>query len=143
MMRGFIISLFLALAFGSFAAELKLPPYTRTTLSNGVILFFMEQHEVPMVSFSVLVSAGSTSDPKDKEGLASLASELLTRGTTSRSAERIASDVDFLGGALQFSTGLDFTSGGAEFLAKDSGTGVELLSDVLLNPVFSQEEVTK
>src|SRR3989442_13247398 len=108
-MRRLIISVFLGLAFGSFAAELKLPPYSRTVLSDGVVLLLMEQHEVPLVSFSVLVSAGSTSDPKEKEGLASLTSELLTRGTTTRSAEQIASEVDFLGGALQFSTGLDFT----------------------------------
>ncbi|HMC28664.1 MAG TPA: pitrilysin family protein [Verrucomicrobiae bacterium] len=142
-MKRLLISFFLALAFGSVAAELKLPPYSRTVLSNGVVLLLMEQHEVPMVSFSVLISAGSTSDPKGKEGLASLTSELLTRGTTTRSAEQVASEVDFLGGALHFSTGLDFTSGGAEFLAKDTRAGVELLSDVLLNPAFLEAEVTK
>lgn len=138
-----LVSICFALAFCSGAAELKLPPYSRTVLSNGVVLLLMEQHEVPMVSFSVLVSAGSAADPRGKEGLASLTSELLTRGTTSRSAEQLASEIDFLGGALQFSTGLDFTSGGAEFLAKDARAGVELLSDVLLNPVFSKEEVAK
>ena len=142
-MRRFAISLFVLLAWRTFAAELKLPQYTRTVLSNGVVLLLMEQHEVPMVSFSVLISAGSTIDLKGKEGLASLTSELLTRGTSNRSAEQIASEVDSLGGALQFSTGLDFTSGGAEFLAKDVRTGVELLSDVLLNAAFPEEEVTK
>src|SRR5438876_6540638 len=142
-MTQLLISFCVVLAFGAVGAELKLPSYTRTVLSNGVVLLLMEQHEVPMVSFNVLVSAGSTTDPKGKEGLASLTSELLTRGTTTRSAEQLASEVDFLGGALQFSTGLDFTSGGGEFLAKDVRAGVELLSDVLLNPVFAKEEVAK
>src|SRR5258708_4529022 len=98
------------------AAELKLPPHMRVTLPNGIVLLLMEQHEVPIISFSVLISAGSVSDPPGKEGLASLTSELLRRGTTTRSATQVASQLDFLGGLLDFDTGLDFSAGGAEFL---------------------------
>src|SRR5438270_5748406 len=63
--------------------SLKLPPYSRTKLPNGMILLLMEQHEVPIISFSVLVRAGAVADPAGKEGLASLTAELLRRGTRS------------------------------------------------------------
>jgi len=128
---------------GRAAEELKLPPYTRTVLPNGIILLLMEQHEVPLVSFSVLIAAGSVADPQQKEGLASLTAELLRRGTRERTPEKIASELDFLGGLLDFDAGLDFAAGGAEFLAKDVGAGLELLSDVLLNPNFPKPEVDK
>lgn len=125
------------------AAELKLPPHSRVTLPNGVVLLLMEQHEVPIASFNVLLSAGSTTDPMGKEGVASLTAELLRRGTKSRSAEQLASEVDFLGGSIDFDAGLDFTTGRAEFLKKDVAAGLDLLADVLLNPSFAQEEVQK
>jgi predicted Zn-dependent peptidase len=110
---------------------------------NGVTLLLMEQHEVPMVSFNVLISTGSVSDPTGKEGLASLTAELLRRGTKTRSAEQIASEIDFLGGVIDFGAGLDFTMGRAQFLKKDVGAGLDLLADVLLNPSFPNEEVEK
>jgi zinc protease len=124
-------------------AELKLPPYSRITLSNGVVLLLMEQHEVPMVSFNVLVSAGSVKDPPEKEGLASLTADLLRRGTKTRSAEQMASEIDFLGGVIGFDAGLEFSTGRAQFLKKDVAAGLDLLADVLLNPSFPQEEVDK
>src|SRR6266496_2098235 len=53
-------SLLLLWCLTSGAAELKLPPHSRVTLPNGVVLLLMEQHEVPLVSFNVLLSLGST-----------------------------------------------------------------------------------
>src|ERR1043165_8627284 len=135
----------LVAAAGLFGAEdqLKLPPYSRVILSNGVTALLMEQHEVPIVSFSVLISAGSVEDPPGREGLASLTAELLRRGTKSRSAEQIASELDFLGGLMDFDAGLDFSAGEAEFLAKDSAAGLALVADVLFQPAFPKEEVEK
>src|SRR5262245_57926848 len=138
-----LLALFLVALSEVRAAQLRLPPYTRVALSNGIVALLMEQHEVPLVSFNVLVSAGSVADPQGKEGLASITSELLRRGTRTRSAEQLASELDFLGGLLDFNTGLDFTTGGAEFLAKDTAAGMELLADVLFEPAFPKEEVEK
>src|SRR3954468_253566 len=123
--------------------QLKLPPYSRVVLSNGITALLMEQHEVPIVSFSVLITGGSVEDPPGKEGLASLTAELLRRGTKSRSAEQIASELDFLGGGMDFAAGLDFSAGGAEFLSKDTSAGLALLTDVLFQANFPKEEVDK
>jgi predicted Zn-dependent peptidase len=147
--RSLIVSLALALVFAIPAAgradegALKLPPYKKVKLKNGMTLLLMEQREIPIVSFSFIVKTGSTGDPAGREGVASLVAEMLRKGTKTRGADQLASEVDFIGGQLGAFTALDYTSGRAEFLKKDLGKGVELLADVLLNPTFPEAEVTK
>jgi zinc protease len=123
--------------------ELKLPPYRNVKLGNGLTLLLMEQHEVPVISFSFIIKAGSVADPAGKEGLASLTAGLLRKGTRTRSADQIAAELDFIGGLLDTDAALDYTSGTAEFINKDINKGLDLLSDVLLNPTFPQAEVAK
>jgi zinc protease len=131
------------LARAAETSSVKLPPYTKTQLKNGLTLLLMEQHEVPIVSFSVVVKSGSVADPQGKEGLASLTAELLRKGTRTRTSEQVSSDLDFIGGEFSMNASTDFTGGTAEFLKKDLRRGMDLLSDIVLNPVFPQEEVTK
>src|SRR5205807_1450138 len=59
------------------------------------------------------------------------------------SADQIANELDFVGGTLDFGSQIDYAFGHAEFLKKDLQTGLDLLSDVLINPVFPQSEVEK
>jgi zinc protease len=123
--------------------SLKLPPYKKAKLPNGLTLVLMEQKEVPIVSFSVVVRAGAAADPAGKEGLATTAAELLRKGTRTRTAEQIGAELDFVGGLLDFGATADRTEGRAEFLKKDLAAGLDLLSDVLMNPTFPQPEVDK
>jgi predicted Zn-dependent peptidase len=123
--------------------ELRLPPYKRVKLKNGMTLLLMEQRELPIVSFSVLVRAGSTADPAGKEGTASVTAGLLRKGTKTRTADQLSAELDFIGGQLFAFAGYDFTTLSAEFLKKDLDKGFALLTDVLLNPTFPAEEVEK
>lgn len=125
------------------AGGLQLPAYKKVKLKNGLTLLLMEQHEIPIVSFSFIVRAGSTSDPQGKEGLASLTAGLLRKGTKTRTADQISADLDFIGMAFGANVNHDYTSGSAEFLKKDMDKGLDLLSDLLLNPTFPEAEVTK
>jgi predicted Zn-dependent peptidase len=147
--RSLIFSLALALVFstaGAIKAEdgaLKLSPYRKAKLKNGLTLLLMEQREIPLVSFNFVVKTGSTADPAGREGLASLVAELLRKGTKTRSADQISADLDFIGGQLGASAALDYTGGRAEFLKKDLSKGLDLLADAMLNPTFPQDEVSK
>jgi len=122
---------------------LKLPPYKKVKLANGMTLMLMEGREVPIISFSYIVKTGSIADPTGKEGLASMTAELLRKGTKTRSADQISTELDFVGGLLGASADYDYSAGVAEFVTKDVTKGIELLSDVLLNPTFPVDEVTK
>jgi predicted Zn-dependent peptidase len=122
---------------------MKLPPYKKVKFTNGLTVILMEQHEVPIMSFNILARAGAVADPAGKEGLASVTAALLRRGTKTRTADQIASELDFVGGTLGFGANADYASGAAEFLKKDLVVGLELISDVLQHPVFPQAEVEK
>jgi predicted Zn-dependent peptidase len=122
---------------------LKLPPYKKIALKNGLTLLLMEKHSVPIISFNLVVKAGSTFDPGGKEGAASLTAGLLRKGTASRSADQISTELDFIGGLLSAGADYDSTGGSAEFLKKDLSKGLDILADVILHPGFPQDEVTK
>jgi predicted Zn-dependent peptidase len=122
---------------------LKLPPYRKVKLKNGLTVLLMEQHEVPIISFNFIVKAGSTADPAGKEGLAAITAGLLRKGTKTRSSEQVSAELDFIGGLLGAGAVYDYSTGTAEFVKKDIGKGLDLFSDVMLNPTFPQEEVTK
>jgi len=147
--RGLTFLLALALVFSTPGAgkadegALKLPPYKKVKLKNGMSLLLMEQRKIPLVSFSFIVRTGSTADPAGREGAASLIAELLRKGTKTRSADQLSAELDFIGGQLSVSAALDYTSGRAEFLKKDLSKGLDLLADAMLNPTFPQDEVTK
>jgi predicted Zn-dependent peptidase len=140
-------SLLLALAVAAPAAAqpgtLKLPPYTKVVLKNGMTLLLMEQREVPLVSFSALLKAGSVNDPAGKEGLASMTAALLRKGTATRSADDFSAQLDFIGGSFGAGATADYTSVSAEFMKKDLAKGLELVADAMLHPSFPDAEVKK
>ena len=102
-------------------------------------LLLMEQHEVPLISFSVIIRSGAVADPVGKEGVASVTAELLRKGTKTHTAEQLSGELDFIGGQLETNAGPDYSSIAAEFVKKDLAKGLDLLVDVILNPTFPQD----
>ena len=120
-----------------------LPACTRLTLDNGLTVLLLENHELPLVDFVLLVRNGATADPPGKEGLADVTFALLRKGTVSRTAEKIAQDLDFLGGELDLAADHEYCRASAQFLAKDVEAGFGLVADLLLHPTFPEEELRK
>ena len=137
--------LFVAVSVPTYAqgGALKLPPHKKVKLKNGLTVILMEQKEVPIISFNFIVKSGSVADPAGKEGLATMTAGLLRKGTKARTADQISNELDFVGGTLGAGANYDYTVGTAEFVKKDIAKGLDLLSDVLLNPTFPQDEVAK
>jgi zinc protease len=141
-LKSFFLFLVLILlpVVSAFSAE---PLGKRIPLENGMVLLLSEKHDIPMVTVSMAIKAGSTAVPADKPGLSSMTASLLMQGTKKRPAVRINSEIDFIGGSLSTSGGDDFASAGLRVLKKDLRTGLDLLSDVLMNPVFDQKEIDR
>jgi predicted Zn-dependent peptidase len=143
-------ALFLAMLALPMAAQtvsqsgtMKLPPFRKTKLPNGLTVLLMEKHNVPLVSFHMIVKTGSTADPEGAEGTASVTAALLRHGTQSRSGEQYAADLDFIGGNFNANASIDYTTISAEFMKKDLAKGLDLLSDPVIHPTFPAAEVTK
>lgn len=144
-MKIFKLSLITLLILAGFsnlisAAEIKLPTYQKFTLENDLNLLVMENKKLPLVNFRLVVRAGSVYDPVGKEGLANLTATLIRKGTKTKSFEQISEEIEFVGGTLFSGAALDYAFIAGEFLSKDIDLALNLLSDILLNPTFSQEE---
>ena len=116
---------------------------TRHKLPNDLVWLFSPQTELPLVTLELLIKAGTLTDPPGKEGLANLTASLLLNGTKSRSAAKIASELDFMGARLSVSGGGDFATVSLTVLKKDLGPALELLQDILMNPTFPAAEVVR
>ncbi len=120
---------------------LQLPPFDEASLPNGLQIVVVENRRLPVVSISLTMPAGVSYDPAGKEGLASLTSDLLVRGTSSRSADEIAAEIEYVGSSLDVGLGTDFMFLSTTVLTEHVGLAFELMSDVLVNSTFPAEEV--
>ncbi len=136
----FLLALTLLAAPPARSAE---PIGKRIKLDNGMVLLLSEKHSIPMVTVNMAIKAGSITVPADKPGLASITAGLLTQGTEKRSAKQISGEIDFIGGSLSTGGGNDFASASLKVLKKDLRKGLDLLSDVLMHPVFDQKEIDR
>ena len=125
------------------AREVTFPAYEIKSLPNGLKVVVVLHHEQPIVSLRMLVRAGSAADPHDKEGLASLLASLLDQGTTTRSAQQIADQIDSIGGELSVGASSDLTFASVVVMKDSFAAGLELLSDVVRNPAFNVEEIER
>ena len=120
------------------AAQVKLPEFHRTVLSNGAVVVLMERSDVPMVTLRAVVRGGGEADPPGQAGRASLTAEMLRRGTAQWTAEEFSEQLDAIGAT--FSTRVDeqSTTITAEFLSKDLDAGLSLFADAILHPTFGR-----
>ncbi|MEW6456791.1 MAG: pitrilysin family protein [Acidobacteriota bacterium] len=125
------------------SSEIKIPEWHKKVLKNGVKLVSLYTEKIPMVSINLIIPSGSALDPPGKEGLARLTARMLLKGTKNRDEERIAFDVEFLGGSLETYSSQDYSAISAEFMSKDVLKAIEIFFDVLLNPIFPEEEFKK
>jgi zinc protease len=123
--------------------KLNLPTPKILALNNGMKIYLIEEHELPVVSASLVTLAGGENNPKDKPGLAAFTARLLTEGTATRSSTQLANDIAQIGGGLSSSASMDSANVSVAALSNNTGPALELLSDVALHPAFKDEEVER
>jgi zinc protease len=120
------------------------PKVATKTLANGLRVFVVTDHSEPAIAARlVILSAGSIKDPAGMPGVAQMGASLLTQGTEKRSARDIADTIDFIGGQLVATAGRDVTTVTLDIVKKDLAAGMDLMSDVVLHPSFSGEELDR
>ncbi len=116
---------------------------TRVVTDNGMTVLLVDQPSLPIVTVNVLIKAGAIYDPDAKSGLLHMVASTLDEGTTTRSAVRIAEQIEFIGGELSTQGAEDFTTATLRVLKKDANLGFALLADILMNPKFDAKEVAR
>ena len=120
--------------------KVSLPPIVTRELPNGLKLMIVEQHELPLADFVLVVGSGGTKDPAAKGGVANLTSSMLTEGTTSRSALEIADQLAFLGVSLSAGSNWDAATVNLHTPTSQLDSAIALFADVVLNPAFRTED---
>ncbi len=120
---------------------ITLPSTLQTKLANGLEVVVVEDTRLPLVSYRLALRTGDAHDPEDLPGLMDMMTGLLVEGTESRTSREIADEVARLGATLQAGANSDYTTVAASSLANFSDEILELMADVVLRPVFPENEV--
>jgi predicted Zn-dependent peptidase len=116
------------------------PAINRTTLANGLRVWTVPHHQVPLISMLALIPVGASSDPGDRPGLAAITGDMLDEGCGDRSALEVHEALGRLGAQLDLDVGYDATVIGLTTLARHLDNGLELVRDMLIRPRFEQRE---
>jgi predicted Zn-dependent peptidase len=122
---------------------LKMPPVVRKSLSNGLPVWIVEMHEVPVVEVSLVLEAGSSEDPEGKFGLASMTASMLDEGAGARSSLEIADAIDFLGATLDTGSSYDAAVIDLGVPVARLADALPIMADVAQRPTFPEKELER
>ncbi|MBT5872964.1 MAG: insulinase family protein [Candidatus Latescibacteria bacterium] len=150
-----LVALMIALSTGvaesqKHYSELRYPPLNaidvpdaeRVKLRNGIILYLVEDHRLPMINLRARIGVGAIDDPADKTGLAGITGSVMrTGGTDSMSGDEIDEAMESIGASIE--TGIGRTSGFARMtvLRGNLDTALPILADILIKPAFAEEKI--
>ena len=126
------------------AAELNSDqPVQKFELPNGLRLLVKENHRLPFVEFRAAFQGGVLAETADNCGLTQLLTRMLLKGTAKRDAEKIAVEIESIGGSIDSYGGNNSFGVNAEVMQGDFATGLDLLADVLLNSSFPADALER
>jgi predicted Zn-dependent peptidase len=115
----------------------------KSQLANGLTVVSHAMAEVETVSLGIWIGAGSRSEAPTEHGIAHFLEHMAFKGTSRRSAQDIAEQIEAVGGELNAATGVDSTAYYARVLRKDMPLALDILSDIILAPRFDRLELTR
>ncbi|MEB2359879.1 MAG: insulinase family protein [Bryobacteraceae bacterium] len=129
---------------------LKFPPLKRVqipeiashTLPNGIRLYLLENHELPLVSGFALIRTGNLFDPPEKIGVAEITGEVLrTGGTKAKTGDELDVELENMAASVESSIGETSGTVGFSALRENAGTVLEIFKEVLTDPAFRQDKI--
>ncbi|MGB6269712.1 MAG: insulinase family protein, partial [Olleya sp.] len=118
----------------------KSPKIWKSELDNGLTLYGIENNEVPLVQFDITIPGGQLLDPKVKEGVANLFSDLMMQGTKTKTAADLEEAIGLLGANISmYSASEDFHITGS-CLTKNLSETIKLVKEIILEPRWDTKE---
>ena len=125
------------------STSLQLREIEGATLSNGVRIYTERMPHVRSVSMGVWIASGSRREVGAENGISHFIEHMVFKGTSNRSAEEIARSVDSIGGGLDAFTSKELVSYNTKVLDEHVPIAFDVLSDLVLNPLFREEDIEK
>ena len=123
--------------------SLKLPAIQKLKLSNGLPVWLVEHHEVPLAQINVIVRSGSAADPIGKYGVGSLTAAMLDEGAGTRSSLELADALEFLGANLSTVSSFDSSAVRMSVPVSKLAEALPLMADVALRPTFPATDLER
>ncbi len=122
--------------------DFTIPEAERVELDNGMILFLIEDHQLPLVSMSARIGGGGIQDPPDKVGLASLAGTVMrTGGSESMKGDEINERLENIAASVETSVGSSSGSAFMSTLQEHTDDVLAIFADVLMHPAFPEDKI--
>jgi zinc protease len=125
------------------APEFSVPAIQRFTLPNGLPVYLMEKHQVPLVQINLLIRAGTVMDPAGKSGLASLTAAMMMEGAGKRDSLTLADDIDYLGAQITSTAGQHTMAVRLHTPIARLDPALALFADIILKPTFPAAELAR
>jgi len=125
------------------APDVKFPEIQRTTLSNGLKIVLAERHSIPIVNFNMVFDAGYAADQFTNPGTSKLLMDMLDEGTKTKSSLEISEELSMLGANLNSGSSLDNSSVSLSTLKANLDGSLKIFADVILNPSFPENELSR
>lgn len=117
-----------------------LPQVWTASMDNGMKIWGIEQNELPLINYSIVIEGGHLLDNPEKAGTASLVATLLNAGTKNKTPEELEEAIDMLGASIRISAGNEDISVSVSTMAKNFEKTVALVEEMLLEPRWDTEE---
>ncbi len=117
----------------------QFPDLQKFTTKNGIDVYVVENHEVPLLTAQLVVRAGTMDD----EQLAEMTASMLGEGTKTRKKAKIDEEIEFVGGSLGAGAGVHDTSVFTQVMKKDAKLALTLMADEVMNPAFPADALAK
>lgn len=115
----------------------------REILPNGLIVLSEEMRHIRSISIGIWMKTGSRDETAELNGISHFTEHMVFKGTTSRSARDIARQVDSIGGNMDAFTGKETICFNIKVLDEHLPIALDILSDLVLNPVFAEKDITR
>ena len=115
----------------------------RTVLPNGLLVLTESMPHLRSISMGAWIGSGSRDETPDLNGISHFVEHMVFKGTTTRSAKQLAREVDTIGGNLDAFTGKETTCFNIKVLDENVEPALDLLSDLVLHPTFTPEELAR
>lgn len=123
--------------------EASVPQPAERMLANGLRVIVVRKKRLPLVAARLMIRTGAEADPSDHGGLADMTASLLTKGTTTRTAEQIAREVEGLGATMESGAGWDVSFVNLSALSSNFSEAMKYVADVARHPTFAQDEIDR
>ncbi len=117
--------------------------YRRTVLDNGLVVVTESMEGIRSVSLGYFTRQGARDESPKKYGVSHFLEHMLFKGTKNRSPRKIASELEDRGGSLDAATAKEYISVYARFLYEDLEVALDVIGDLISNPLFPEEEIEK